>query len=147
MRDKPSGMNWGSFIHLTQDLSHFFDESIYPVAYSTFDNDIHILYNNDGMKDIWMILYKKENIRKMMFKTLWRTRNFKAAYWVYGTNHNYGRIVLEDMINDKPDGMNRDLVWNSGKRSLYLKLTDYILMVFYAISWNKMVDRFRGSYL
>ncbi|MCK9401657.1 MAG: T9SS type A sorting domain-containing protein [Bacteroidales bacterium] len=49
MRIKPSGMNWGPFIHLTQDLSHFFDESIYPVAYPTFDNDIHILYNNDGM--------------------------------------------------------------------------------------------------
>jgi len=51
------------------------------------------------MKDIWMSIYKKENIRKMMFKTLWRTRNFKAAYWVYGTNHNYGRMVVEDMIN------------------------------------------------
>ena len=97
------------------------------------------------MKDIWMILYKKENIRKSMFKTLWRTKNFKAAYWVYGTNHNYGRIVLEDMINDKPGGMNRDLVWNSGKRSLYLKLTDPILMVFYAFSWHKMVDRFKGT--
>jgi radical SAM superfamily enzyme YgiQ (UPF0313 family) len=98
----------------------------------------------DTMKEIWMTIYKKENIRKMMFKTLWRTRNFKAAYWVYGTNHNYGRIVLEDIINDKPDGMNRNLVLNSGKRSLYLKLTDYVLVIFYAVSWNKMVERFKG---
>jgi len=100
----------------------------------------------ETMKDIWMTIYKKENIRKMMFKTLWRTRNLKAAYWVYGTNHNYGRIVLEDMINDKPDGMNRDLVWNSGKRSLYLRLTDYILIILYAVSWNKMKERFTGRY-
>lgn len=96
------------------------------------------------MQKVWWSMYNKDNIRKMMFRTLWRTRNLKAAYWVYGTNHNYGRIVLEHLINDSPEGMNRNLEWNSGKRSIYLKLTDYILMLFYAISWNKMVDRFRG---
>jgi len=100
----------------------------------------------ETMKEVWWSMYNKDNIRKMMFKTLWRTRNLKAAYWVYGTNHNYGRIVLEDKINDNPDGLNRNLEWNSGKRSLYLKLTDYILIVLYAISWNKMVDRFRGRH-
>jgi radical SAM superfamily enzyme YgiQ (UPF0313 family) len=98
----------------------------------------------ETMKEVWWSLYNKDNIRKMMFKTLLRTRNFKAAYWVYGTNHNYGRIVMEDRINDQPDGLNRNLEFNSGRRSLYLKLTDYILMVLYAVSWNKMVDRFRG---
>jgi radical SAM superfamily enzyme YgiQ (UPF0313 family) len=98
----------------------------------------------ETMKEVWWSMYNKDNIRKMMFKTLWRTRNLKAAYWVYGANHNYGRVVLEDMINDKPDGLNRNLEWNSGKRSLYLKLTDYILMFLYAVSWKKMVDRFKG---
>lgn len=96
------------------------------------------------MKDIWFSMYNKDNIRKMMFRTLRRTRNPKAAYWVYGTNHNYGRIVLEHLINDQPDGLNRNLEWNSGKRSIYLKLTDYLLILLYAFSWNKMVDRFRG---
>jgi len=98
----------------------------------------------ETMKEIWWSMYNKDNIRKMMFKTLWRTRKLNTAYWVYGANHNYGRVVLEDMINDKPDGLNRKLEWNSGKRSLYLKLTDYILMFLYAVSWKKMVDRFKG---
>lgn len=101
---------------------------------------------HETMKEIWLSMYNKDNIRKMMFRTLWRTRNLKAAYWVYGANHNYGRVVLEDMINDNPDGLNRNLERNSGIRSLYLKLTDFILMVLYAISWNKMVDRFRGRF-
>jgi len=48
LRNKPSGMNWGSFIHLTQGLIHIFDESVYPVAYPTWEDAIHILYNNDG---------------------------------------------------------------------------------------------------
>ncbi|KAF5030434.1 hypothetical protein DSECCO2_638140 [anaerobic digester metagenome] len=99
------------------------------------------------MRDIWWSMYRKDNIRKMMFKTLWRTRNFKAAYWVYGTNHNYGRIVLEREINDKPGGLNRNMEFNSGKRSLYLRLTDYILMLFYSVSWNKMKERMTGRYV
>jgi hypothetical protein len=49
LRDKPSGMNWGSFIHLTADLIHIFDESVYPVVYPTWKDYIHILYNNDPM--------------------------------------------------------------------------------------------------
>jgi hypothetical protein len=61
------------------------------------------------MRHIWMKLYKKENIRKMMFKTWWRTRNFNAAYWVYSTNYNYGRIVLEYLLGDKPGNINRNL--------------------------------------
>ncbi|MFH1120796.1 MAG: radical SAM protein [Bacteroidota bacterium] len=99
---------------------------------------------HETMKEVWRSMYDKANIRKMMFKTLWRTRNLKAAYWVYGANHNYGRVVLEDLINDKPDGLNRNLEQNSGKRSLYLKLTDFVLIILYAVSWNKMADHFRG---
>ena len=100
----------------------------------------------ETMEEVWWSMYNKDNIRKMMFRTIWKTRNLKAAYWVYGANHNYGRVVLENMINDGPDGLNRNLEWNSGKRSIFLKLTDFILIILYAISWNKMVDRFRGRY-
>ena len=98
------------------------------------------------MKDIWMTIYKKENLRRMMFRTLWNTRNFKAAYWVYGTNHNYGRIALEDLISDEPGGLTRNLTWVDKKRSLYLRLTDLVLRVFYLFYWNKMVERFKGRY-
>jgi radical SAM superfamily enzyme YgiQ (UPF0313 family) len=96
------------------------------------------------MQQVWLSMYNKENIRKMMFRTLWRTRNFKATYWAYGANHNYGRVVLEYLINNKPEGLNRSLVNNSGKKSLYLKLTDYVLVLLYAVSWKKMAARFSG---
>jgi len=98
----------------------------------------------ESMEEIWLSMYNKDNIRKMMFRTLWRTRNLKAAYWVYGANHNYGRMTLQQMINNKPGGLTRNMEPNSGKRSLYLKFTDYILMILYAVSWNKMVNRFKG---
>jgi radical SAM superfamily enzyme YgiQ (UPF0313 family) len=87
----------------------------------------------DTMKDIWMVIYKKENLRRMMFRSLRRTRNFNAAYWVYGTNHNYGRMTLEHMIGDKPGGITRDLTWEGKKRSFYLQFTDLVLKVFYLI--------------
>lgn len=98
------------------------------------------------MREVWMQLYKKENIRKMMFRTLWRTRNFNAAYWVYGTNHNYGRIVLEDLLGEKPGDLNRNLEWIGKKRSWYIRLTNPVLTVFYALKWKYMVERFRGRY-
>lgn len=96
------------------------------------------------MKELWLSMYNKTNIRKMMFKTIRRTRNLKAAYWVYGTNHNYGRIVLVDMLHDGPGGLTRNMEWSSGKRSFYLRFTDQVLRILYLISWNKMVERFRG---
>jgi radical SAM superfamily enzyme YgiQ (UPF0313 family) len=125
----PEDWKYYHFMHATMDTSKLTREEL-----------------QETMKEIWWSMYNKDNIRKMMFKTLWRTRNLKAAFWVYGANHNYGRIVLEDKINENPDGLNRNLEWNSGRRSLYLKLTDYILMFLYAISWKKMVDRFRGRF-
>jgi hypothetical protein len=48
MRDKPGGANWGSFVHLTEDIFHIFDESIYAVTNPTWDEYIYVLYNNDG---------------------------------------------------------------------------------------------------
>jgi hypothetical protein len=47
MRVKADGY-WGSFMHLTYDIIHIFDESIYPVAFPTFDGSINLIYNNDG---------------------------------------------------------------------------------------------------
>jgi hypothetical protein len=48
MRDKQEGGTWGPIVHLTEDIAHIFDESIYPVAYPAWDGSVHLLYNNDG---------------------------------------------------------------------------------------------------
>lgn len=48
MREKQPGSDWGEFVHLTADIVHIFDESIFAVAFPTFTDNVHILYNNDG---------------------------------------------------------------------------------------------------
>lgn len=47
MRENMFGA-WGAFTHLTQDIMHIFDESVYPTAYPAWDGSVHLLYNNDG---------------------------------------------------------------------------------------------------
>jgi hypothetical protein len=42
------GMNWSPFEHLSQDIVHIFDESIYACADPRFEDYIHLIYNNDG---------------------------------------------------------------------------------------------------
>jgi len=49
LRDKLEGDDWGDFQHLTADIYHIFDESIYPVAFPTWDGKVRLVYNNDGM--------------------------------------------------------------------------------------------------
>ena len=39
---------WGSFLDLTEDIVHVFDECIYPQLASTSDGNIHYFYNADG---------------------------------------------------------------------------------------------------
>jgi hypothetical protein len=46
MRTMSSG--WGPFTHLTKDIMHIFDESIYPVAFPTWDGAVNLIYNNDA---------------------------------------------------------------------------------------------------
>ena len=94
------------------------------------------------MREIWMKLYHKETIRRKMFRTLWNTRSFKTAYWTYATSHNYGRMFLERFIT-KGDIINEKLEWNDRKRSLYLRTTDWLIWLFYQLSWQKMLKRFR----
>ena len=48
MRFKPEGVDWSPFVHLTRDIMHLFDESIYACAFPTWDDRIHLVYNNDG---------------------------------------------------------------------------------------------------
>ena len=91
------------------------------------------------MKEIWLSIYNKENIRRMMFRTLWRTRSLKAAYWAYASNHNYGRIALEEVIRSHPDGVDANMEWKNKPRSLYLRLTDWVMMLIYAVAWGKML--------
>ncbi|KAF0199400.1 MAG: radical SAM protein [Bacteroidetes bacterium] len=93
------------------------------------------------MKEIWLSLYNKENIRRMMFRTLWRTKSLKAAYWAYASNHNYGRIALEEVIRTHPDGVDANMEWKNKPRSLYLRFTDYVIMLIYTVSWGKMLRK------
>lgn len=90
------------------------------------------------MRDIWLSLYNKESIRRKMFRTLINTRSFETAYWTYASNHNYGRMALEEIIVKDPDGVNNHMDWKSQKRSLYLKITDKILMLIYLLKWSRL---------
>jgi hypothetical protein len=47
MREKVDN-TWGPFEHLTSDIIHIFDESIYPVVFPTWDGALNLIYNNDG---------------------------------------------------------------------------------------------------
>jgi radical SAM superfamily enzyme YgiQ (UPF0313 family) len=88
------------------------------------------------MREIWMKLYHKESIRRKMFRTLWNTKSFKTAYWTYATSHNYGRMFLERYIT-KGDEINEKLEWKFRRRSIYLKITDKIIWLFYQLAWHR----------
>jgi hypothetical protein len=40
--------SWGPFYHVTQDIVHIFDESIYPTIAETSDDNIYFMYQADG---------------------------------------------------------------------------------------------------
>jgi hypothetical protein len=40
--------SWGTFVHVTANIIHIFDESVYPMLASTSDGDIHMIYNTDA---------------------------------------------------------------------------------------------------
>lgn len=98
------------------------------------------------MNDIWLSLYNKEALRHKVFKTFWRTRSLKTAYWTYASNHNYGRMSLEESIKSDPEGLDINFNWKNRKRSLYLKLTDKIIWLFYQVSWTGLAKRCAGRY-
>ncbi len=76
--------------------------------------------------------YRKENLRKLLWKTLWRTRSLSAAFRAYTTNFSYGRIMFEEEITDetRTDGLNFNLEDRRG-RSKFLKRTDFLMRLFY----------------
>jgi len=39
---------WGPFYHVTSDIMHIFDESIWPLFTASSDGDVHMIYNADG---------------------------------------------------------------------------------------------------
>ena len=89
------------------------------------------------MREIWMKLYHKETIRRKMFRTLWNTRSFRTAYRTYATGHNYGRMFLERFIINN-DEINENLEWRNKRRSVYLRLTDIVIWLFYRMAWHRM---------
>jgi radical SAM superfamily enzyme YgiQ (UPF0313 family) len=102
---------------------------------------------DETMREIWMSLYNKETMRRKMFRTLRNTRSFRTAYYSYATSHNYGRMFLERFFSSDPNGVTDKFEWKNRKRSLYLKITDKIIWLFYQLAWNRMVKRFTGRKL
>jgi radical SAM superfamily enzyme YgiQ (UPF0313 family) len=97
------------------------------------------------MREIWMSLYNKETMRRKMFRTLTNTKSFSTAYWTYATSHNYGRMFLERFFATDPDGINDKLEWKNRKRTLYLKITDKIIWLFYQLVWGKIAKHYGGK--
>jgi radical SAM superfamily enzyme YgiQ (UPF0313 family) len=97
-----------------------------------------------SMHEIWMSIFNKEAMRRQMFRTLWNTKSLKTAYFAYAGNHNYGRMFLEDVFHTHPDGVDTNFEWKNRPRSLYLKITDKVLWLFYQISWRHIVNHFKG---
>jgi radical SAM superfamily enzyme YgiQ (UPF0313 family) len=95
-----------------------------------------------SMHQIWMSLFNKEAMRRKMFRTLWNTKSFKTAYFAYAGNHSYGRMFLEDVFHTHPDGVDTNFEWKNRKRTLYLKITDKVLWLFYQLSWRHIVKHF-----
>jgi radical SAM superfamily enzyme YgiQ (UPF0313 family) len=98
-----------------------------------------------AMHEIWLSLYNKETLRRKMFRTLWNTKSFRTAYWAYAANHNYGRMFLEDIFVNDPEGVDTRFEWKNRKRTFYLKFTDKVIWLMYLLAWNKMAKRFSGK--
>jgi len=101
---------------------------------------------DSSMHEIWLSIFNKEEMRRKMFRTLWNTRSLTTAYFAYAGNHSYGRMFLEEVFHTHPDGVNTNFEWKNRKRSLYLKVTDKIILLFYLLSWRKIVKHFAGRY-
>lgn len=71
-----------------------------------------------------------------MFRTLWRTKNFKTTYWSYGINHAYSRMFLEGVY---------DIDRRQDKKSFYLKFTDKIIWLLYQVAWRGITISFAGK--
>ncbi|MCK9618378.1 MAG: T9SS type A sorting domain-containing protein [Lentimicrobiaceae bacterium] len=41
------GTIWGDFVDLTNDITHLFDECVYPTVAANFDNDLHLYFQTD----------------------------------------------------------------------------------------------------
>lgn len=100
--------------------------------------NIDALRLTELMRDINRDLFNKENLRRRMFRTLWNTKSFTAAYHSYAYNYTYGRLGLEnEVFNDTPDGLNFNLEWKNKPVSKYIKRTNWIIAIFYQTVWRK----------
>jgi radical SAM superfamily enzyme YgiQ (UPF0313 family) len=97
-----------------------------------------------SMHEIWLSLYNKESMRRKMFRTLWNTRSIKTSYFAYAGNHSYGRMFLEGVFHTYPDGVDTNFEWKNRRRTLYLKITDKVIWLFYQLWWKQIVKHFSG---
>ena len=108
--------------------------------------NLKAVQTEETMYKIWLSLYNKEAIRKKMFRTLWNTKSFTAAYWAYASNHNYGRMFLERFFDSDPNGLNKKLEWKNRKKSFYLRMTDIALWMIYQTAWNRILKQISGNH-
>lgn len=97
------------------------------------------------MREIWLSLYNKESIRRKLFATITKTGNYETAYWTYASNHNYGRMALEEIIQKDPNGVTNNMEWKNKKRSFYLWLTDKALLLIYIFKWSKLAKKYAAE--
>ncbi len=98
------------------------------------------------MREIWLSLYNKEAIRRKMFRTWWNTKSLETVYWTYASNHNYGRMTLEEIIEKDPEGVTGSMEWKTRKRSLYLRITDKVLLLIYLFKWSRLTKSYSSSF-
>jgi radical SAM superfamily enzyme YgiQ (UPF0313 family) len=100
---------------------------------------------NSTMHQVWPYIYSKFNMRRKMFRTLWNTKRFTTAYWAYGTNHNYGRMVCEGI---QLKGGLTSWVYSSTLKNilqwLYLRFTDKVIWLMYKLYWTSIIKEHYG---
>jgi radical SAM superfamily enzyme YgiQ (UPF0313 family) len=53
---------------------------------------------SDTMKDVWVKIYNRKNVRKQFRRSIWNLKSFKNAMWGYICNYNYYCIAFEEKI-------------------------------------------------
>ena len=134
----------GTSLYSRMENQKRIEKNNYPVDWFYYDGTFPILNMphlspstiKPVMNEIWVSLYNKEAVRRRMFRTLLMTKSFRSAYWSYGINHAYSRMCLEGHY---------DIDAIDYKKSLYLKITDKIVWLFYQIAWRGITRTFAGK--
>ena len=51
-------------------------------------------------------------------------------------------MFLEGVFDTHPNGVDRNFEWKNRKRTLFLRITDVVVLLFYQLTWKKIVRKF-----